>query len=340
MSKYVKVFFADGASKTVSIQRSTTAQQLVDSLVEKLGLKFEPETFALFESRGDVERCIHKDDIPFEILSVWGNDKTAKFLLKKRYFMRPDITPDEEADLHMLYIQARADVLSGDLNVTEQDVTYLAGLHCQVSFSDHQPERHCSGFLTRAIHDYVPTSIFKQNDARRWEELIFEEHGKLKGECALECMKKYLEKCRSYTAYGHILFPVKWSSEGSRRVNLRAVVAVGIGGISILRIPSKEVIGTHPFNDILSWGCSATTFAFTVGDPETINAGIAEQRKFTFETRRGNEITSAVQGYVDLLIVQMSRDDQEFNEARQSAVAAKKEVKEAAFEEDNETVDN
>ncbi|KAL0251776.1 hypothetical protein GEMRC1_000988 [Eukaryota sp. GEM-RC1] len=310
MSKFIKIHFCDNSSKTVSIQRATTAQQLVDSLVEKLSITAEPETFCLFEVRAEVERCIHKDEIPFEILSVWGNDKSAKFLFKKRYYMTPQVLPTAETDLHMLYIQSRSDILSGELSCSEEEVIALAGLHCQISFGDHNQARHVVGFLTRALHDYVPTTVFKSMEPRRWEELIFEQHAKLAGKSAVDCMKSFLEKCKAFTSYGQILFPVKWASEGSRRVNLRAIIAVGITGVSILRIPTKEVMANHPFNDILSWGCSATTFAFTVGDPETISAGIAEQRKFTFETRKGNEIAAALQGYVDLLIIQLSKEDE------------------------------
>ncbi|KAL0222530.1 hypothetical protein RCL1_002384 [Eukaryota sp. TZLM3-RCL] len=124
--------------------------------------------------------------------------------------MTPNESPSSESDLNMIYIQARADVISGELSCTEEDAIYFAGLHCQVTFGDHKADHHVLGFLTRTLHDYVPVPLFKQNDPRRWEEAIFEQHAKLKGKSASDCMRDFLTKCRTFSSYGHILYETKF----------------------------------------------------------------------------------------------------------------------------------
>ncbi|KAL0212574.1 hypothetical protein RCL1_006200 [Eukaryota sp. TZLM3-RCL] len=289
--KLIKVVFSDRSSKTIALQKGTSAQSVVSSLVSKLDIEAEADTFALFEVRPDGSRCLSKSEIPYDISSSWGSTPCS-FHLRKRYYLSPQVLPSSPADLQFLYHQARHDLLAGDLVCSEEEIVKLAALSCQISFGDYRPDSHIIGFLSRSLHEYIPQLFFFTHDTRVWEQNIFDHFSKLRGTSSIEAMTEFLNKCKTCLSYGHSLFSCKWLSDGSKRVNLSVILAVSVTGISIFRLSKKELVVSFPFDSLETFSCSATSFSFTHGEPHV---------QSQFECRKGYEIVDVINGYMDLL---------------------------------------
>ena len=54
-------------------------------------------------------------------------------------------------ELHLVYSQARHDVIEGSFMCSELEALLLAALVMQIEHGDHDPERHSAGFLRGAF---------------------------------------------------------------------------------------------------------------------------------------------------------------------------------------------
>ena len=66
-------------------------------------------------------------------------------------------------------------------------------------------------------------------------------------------------------------------------------LAVNPKGILIINPDSKEVLATHPYSEVPTWGHSSTSFVLHIGN-------LVKQTKLYFATPNGREINDLVRG--------------------------------------------
>jgi myosin-7 len=74
-------------------------------------------------------------------------------------------------------------------------------------------------------------------------------------------------------------------------------LAVNPKGILIISPESKEVLASHPYNEVPTWGHSASSFVLHIGN-------LMRQTKIYFATEQGKEINELVRSYVNNIINQ------------------------------------
>ncbi|KAL0237280.1 hypothetical protein PCE1_000677 [Barthelona sp. PCE] len=294
-----KVFFLDGGSTTIPIQKTDTVEVLLAAVVEKLEIQHESNTFCLYEVNREWQSYLRPDVLPGEVKNSWNNDPDCYFLLRKRFFMHPELPCDDPSAETFIFAQVREDVLASRYEPTADEAILLASYCVQIDFGNHNPTHHKPGYLTRTIKNFIPEQLLPSRSPQAWEEAIFMKHQELVDKSPEECKKAYLEVCRTWHYYGSTFFPVKYVSDGNRKLGIKVFISLNVQGIHVLRNPSKEVLATFAYNDVLSWGSSPRTFAFTAGEEHA-------QSKHTFDTRMGSEISSVIQGYIDLIIEEMN----------------------------------
>ena len=73
-------------------------------------------------------------------------------------------------------------------------------------------------------------------------------------------------------------------------------LAVNPRGILIINPDSKEVLASHPYSEVPTWGHSSTSFVLHIGN-------LIKQTKMYFSTEQGKEINDLVRSYVNHLVV-------------------------------------
>jgi hypothetical protein len=310
----------DDKFKSFAIDENASVEQLRTAVIEKLELA-EQESFALFEKREDVERCLEPDEKPCELVSEWGltNEKDKKrdgsepkILFKKKLFLRDDDREMRDSVAkHYIYIQALYSVIQSEYPCSVDDALTLAGLQVQVTYGDHNPTTHIPGFLTHNLQDYVPKQLIQLKSAKEWETLIFKAHARNTGKSAEDAKGEYLDIVKLWPFYGTTFYPpCKTVSSGKTKLPAKVIIGVNAEGILLLKAKDKELISTHPFTEICSWASSATTFAFEFGSTN-------ESTKYSFETKQGANIASTIQTYIDILVQMLkngeSDDEEESN---------------------------
>jgi len=307
--KVVRVHFMDDSIKAFAVDENTSADQLKQTVVERITMK-EDSCFAIFEKKDGWERCLEPEEKPCELMALWNNDggttqnNQCAFIFKKKIFLRDD--EREMQDLvakHHVYIQGLHSVIDSEYPCTIEDAIKLAGLQVQIVYGDFKPGTHQVGFLTANLKQFVPKDLFPQKKPSEWETLIFKAHGLNTGKNEEEAKSEYLEVVKQWPFYGTTFYP-PCRTIGNKKIPSKVIIGVNAEGILLLK-KEKELVSTHPFTEICSWASSSTTFAFEFGSQ-------TESQKFTFETKQGAIIAASIQTYIDILVQMLkSGDDDE-----------------------------
>jgi len=307
----------DEKFKSFAIDENASVDQLRAAVIEKLEL-VEDGSFALFEKKDDIERCLEPDERPCELVNEWGNAEKKKdvsepkILFKKKIFLRDDDREMKDPIAkHYLYIQALYSVIESEYPCSVDDALILAGLQVQVTYGDHNPSTHVVGFLAHNLHNFIPKQLFPLKSAKEWEALIFKAHARTTGKSADDAKGEYLDIVKLWPYYGTTFYPpCKTVSSGKNKLPAKVVIGVNAEGILLLKAKDKELISTHPFTEVCSWASSANTFAFEFGST-------SESTKYSFDTKLGAIIASTIQTYIDILVQMLkngeSEDEEESN---------------------------
>jgi len=321
--KIVRVFMVDGTTKHgLMIDENTSAAQLINTVAKKINLHDESH-FALFEVKGDEERCLTPEEKPVAIAERWSHNNPSlkssdtnvspgepRFVFKKKIFVRDedeqDIKDYDKVAKHMLYIQALQCVIEGEYPCSVDDAVRLAALQAQVIYGDHNPASHVPGFFGQNVSSFIPKPLLPQKQVKEWESLIFKAHANKKGLPDEEAEGEYLSIVKAWSYYGTKYF--KNCRVISKNKNLPPKVMIGINVEGIVLANSKEKLQQYAnfsFTDLLSWTATPNgaqgTFSFEHG---TAN----DATKYTFETRHADAINDLVQSYVDVLIQMIKLD--------------------------------
>jgi len=166
----VRVYFVDKSFKAFGLEQGATSAQLREQVVNRIELK-EDACFALFEKRGNIERCLEPEDRPVEIQMCWEKEKNEKkkteepmFLFKKKIFLKDDDREMEDlVSKDLIYKQALYCVISSEYPSETKDAIKLAGLQFQVLYGDHNHQFHVAGFLA-----YVFSSHENSNQVTKY----------------------------------------------------------------------------------------------------------------------------------------------------------------------------
>lgn len=320
--KFVRIHFMDDSSKAFPVDDVTTAEQLKNTIVERLDLK-EHGCFAIFEKKDNWERCLDNEEKPCELMTLWNIDPKKKdsnkqeslselscaFIFKKKIFLRDDEKEMQDpVARNLVYIQAVHSVIESEYPCTIEDALRLASLQVQIVYGDHRPSTFVVGFLTQNLKQYIPKDLYPLKKPQEWESLILKAHGALVGKKAEEAQLDYLDIVKQWPFYGTTFYP-PCKCSNNRRLPAKVIIGVNAEGILLLNKKDKELVSTHPFTEICSWASSGTTFAFEFGSQ-------TESQKYTFETKHGAIIAATIQTYIDILVqmLKSGADDEEDDE--------------------------
>jgi len=321
--KVVRVFMVDETKHGFVTDDNTTAAQLIKEISNKIGLK-EDTHFALFEVKGEEERCLGPEEKPVFIAERWSpmvpmkssmdptsnNMGDQRFVFKKKIFVRDEDEQDsrdyDKVARHLLYIQAHSSVIEGEYPCSQEDAWKLAGLQMQVIYGNYNAETHVPGFFGQNLNNFIPKPLLSLKPAKEWEALIFKSHLQRKGLPSDEAETEYLNIVKSWPYYGTKYFK-QCRILKNKQLPQKVMIGINLDGIVLASNKDKEQqIGLYYFTDLLSWSTShagaQSTFTFEVAGQTN------EPVKFVFETKDADAINDLVQNYVDVLINMIKND--------------------------------
>jgi len=308
----LQVFLLDNSYKTLLIEPSATVGDVCRAMAEKIGFADAEEdclSFGLCECVDGVtiQRALPPEREVLGVMEAWYEKPAAKFVFQVKLYNAALVASKDPKVVHLMFIQAVYNVVTGAYPTAEKDAVALAALQFQAKFGQHNAASHKPGFLKNMLVEFVPGAHLDEGRAKAtppeaWEKLIFHKHAFSTTPAPREL---YLETLRKREYYGAALFAVKQRFD--RALPKRVYMAVGRQGILLLRIPAKftepdmDVLARYNLADIYRWAYKAgTNFYFEIRvDGSEMNP------VYSFDTPEGKHVSDLLTDYAMALLREM-----------------------------------
>ncbi|KAJ3195369.1 hypothetical protein HK101_000411 [Irineochytrium annulatum] len=105
-------------------------------------------------------------------------------------------------------LKAKRNVLMGRYPCSIDDAVLLAALQIQISLGSWDPFRRPPGYIRQFLENVLPLRMIDMKSPTAWEEMISQEHMRLKGAATTSARVAYLNLVRTWRCYGCSFFPV------------------------------------------------------------------------------------------------------------------------------------
>jgi hypothetical protein len=218
-------------------------------------------------------------------MESWFEKPAAKFIFQLKLYTESLVVSKDPKVVHMMFIQAVYNVITGTYPTSEKEAVQLAALQFQAKFGQHNPASHKPGFLKNVLMEYVPGPHMEKQPPKTtdaWEQLIFHKHA---FSTTTTPREGYLDILRKRDYYGAVFFAVKQRFD--RSLPKRLLLAISRRGILLLRIPPNftegtdfEVLGASNLAEIYRWAYKpGVNFYFEVKDDRSETNPV-----YTFDT--------------------------------------------------------
>jgi hypothetical protein len=255
-----------------------------------------------------VQRALMADREILNVMEGWFEKPSAKFIFQLKLYSESLVTSKDPKVIHMMFIQAVYNVISGTYPTSDKEAVNLAALQFQTKFGPHNSASHKPGFLKNLIQEFLPASHLGARPGvpavpvEQWEKLIFHKHAFSTSTTPREA---YLEVLKKREYYGAVLFAVKQRFD--RKMPKRVIMAVGRQGVLLLRIPESytqpdmDVLGRYGLADIYRWAYkTGSNFYF-----EIKLDGAETNPVYTFDTPEGKHMSDMLTDYAMALLREM-----------------------------------
>lgn len=299
----VRVYHVDGSFDTMPVTSWTTPPLLKAMVCEKRGIA-KGDAFAIYEmTPAAEERFLGDDERVLDIVSYWqrlseeekskvDDKKKAKktndfyrLVFKVAMYFEP-LAEDRPA-VHEMFIQAVYDVVTARYPCGEKDCVFLAGLQLQAEFGDAGLAE-----LPAKLARFMPTKYAESTRVAEIAADIRKAHAAHKGKSAWVVSNEYLNYVKDWQVYGSSFFFVEPQMNADLPED--CFLAVNPKGVLLINPDTKEVLATHLYSEIPTWGHSGTSFVLHIGN-------LIKQTKLYFSTEQGKDINDLVRSYVNHL---------------------------------------
>lgn len=278
----IKIRMVDETLKTILIDTSLPAVEVVEFIAKKIGLK-NPEEFSLQEEQRSGVWLKNNLSIPEQVITM-----EQTFLLKKKFFMSDQtVSTDDPVQLHLVYCQSRDDIVSGRHPATKDEIVQFGALQAQCQVGNFLPDVHKPGYLN--LKDFLPPEYRN----KEIEKKVLEEWKKLVGMNEINARYRYVQLCRSLKTYGMTVFRVKDKLPGKKKLS-DALLCFTRNSIIRMEAETNKVVKEYPFKYLMRWAASPESF--------TLDFGAHEEDYVVVLTNEGEAISTLVAGYIDLLL--------------------------------------
>lgn len=295
----VRVHFLDNSVKTFLCDVTETFEDLRLKICQKLSIGDARRTtpFGVYECNDDViGNCCPLSDSPASLVVTWG-DENLKREQKKLVFMIRLFVPSllnsmAEAIIHLRYIQAVFEVITGALPVTLEHAIRLAAIQLSVAM----PHLNASGgapppgFLGDRVVEFVPCDMLMTRRADQWEQTIISRTWDLKDWSVRDLKVRYLELVSQSGRYG---FKTFWSRQSKfPQLPEDVLVAAGSGGIRIWTEYDDQPAMEFEFAQLQRWGYDPGKLFYI-----EVNHGLKGGPLCAFQMNNGGQLAEILQDY-------------------------------------------
>jgi len=147
--------------------------------------------------------------------------------------------------------------------------------------------------LNQKLERYLPAKYAESTRTSELANEIRKQHAEHAGKSAKAVEQEYMDYVKEWQVYGSSFFFVE--PQMNATLPAEVFLAVNPKGVLLINPETKEVLASHPYAEVPTWGHSVSSFVLHVGN-------LIKQTKFYFATEQGKEINDLVRAYVGALV--------------------------------------
>jgi len=316
------IYFYSGASVSIPIESYTTIRELKTMVMRKLQLNLTRiPYYSMYEICDKVtfieKRFLDESSKIVDIITVWKKEEKD---YEEKQHMKIDFkiylqiqlyykySKDDIDTVTMHYVQTNNEVLFGQYNLTDDEISQLGALSLYINNYNNKSHEELYNTVKDEIKNYIPNNKLKDNntDEGVWAKKIMDAYTTLQPKNRLEAKNKYLELLENNILYESYQFFCKFSKNlNTENTNSRkkynpdhitddCIVAVKPNKIVITDDNRNELLDI-PFNIIASWGINAEIIVIVTRTSET------EYTKYYFENNQTKVFQILMDSYTSML---------------------------------------
>jgi len=285
----------DGSQKSVLIDDSDEVDKICQTIAEHIGLKNHLEFGLRYlgDKTGwlDKNLTLHAQDVSEDPLLV---------LLFAREFFGEPLDQNDPFQLQLNYVQATNAIVEGDYPCTRKEAVLFAALQAQVTFGNHDPQKHVVGWLPKDT--FLPLKWRKE---KAIEEDIIVEHKKLYGMNAQAAKYRYYQAMRALRSFGISFFDGKEiyqiedkKNKGKQKTKNRDIkLGVSRYEIVLLEAETNEFIHQFDLEKLKAYYPLQGVLKLDFGDHYHDIITISTESK-----AYADRVVQLISGYIDLIL--------------------------------------
>ncbi|XP_070577015.1 LOW QUALITY PROTEIN: pleckstrin homology domain-containing family H member 2-like [Ptychodera flava] len=308
----IPVHMLNGSYEVVGFDGQTTVREFIHTLNQQIGMRdVKYSGFSLFTndpSKKGIEHCLQLNIKLCDVISKWekavneagltasksDTQKAIKLTYKNRLCFRGNAKLEPDKEKLLLVYQINENMLAGRYPVNKELMLELMSLMCQIEHGEYKPgsknvESILETFCPQRYKD-LPAESKKQ-----FEKKLIDKWLGLHGRSLQECVRLYLAVIRKWPFYGAQLFVAKCKYGNQQQIWL----AVKDDGISLLEYNSMELLESHCYKSVITFGGCRDDFMVVISKGDQTNSTV--KLLFTMPAPKVLEITVLMSSYINAI---------------------------------------
>jgi len=294
-SIYARFHFMDGQFHTVEFDPSSTAAEVLNLVINKIGLREGAGGYAIYEVLGQQERSLLPDEKVADVMSKWDKYRAAggtlsrqsrhhMFLFKKHLFLDEYIDLRDPVEKELLYYQVLCDLRSDRFPVTDMEAVMLCALRAQIELTDFSGEGDYRQVMSHCLPPRLLVNLQKDHVSMHHQSLL--------GMSVEEAKQAFLNLIQCWPLHRATLFDVNQTFTSNWPRNLW--LGVDQRGVHLLEAKTRNVLTSYEFETVMDYTPSINHLLFITGNDK-------KQSKVILNTSQAFQISNLIREYTEVL---------------------------------------
>ena len=316
------VYYLNDEKVSMAYEPGARVGDALESLLKDLGVRDVVETFSLYVAlrppqgfrsnaayavEADMKLLDSKQYVADAIAESRGVTSTHGaggahsycLLLKRRYFSELDEDVDDTTFIHLSYVQAQSEVLSGNYPVALGDSAQMAALMLQAELGDLMK---VAAPQAVKVVDYLPEATAAEKSKPAWDKDIKDRWTAMRGMEGVVAKQHILHFLRSLPYGNASFYKVRPAEDPLKLFPSKLIMGVNKRGLHFFRPIPKEYLLSVDLKDIMQFGNSSSSVFFKIRIAGFLHL-------FQFDTRQGGDVCSTLQMFINEAMSRRAQDE-------------------------------
>jgi len=291
---YARIYLMDGAFHAIEFEPTGTANDVIEIIKNRIGLRSTSQGFALYEVLGDVERSLVSDEKLTDVMGKWERYRSSgaqqqtqqhhAFLFKKHLFLDQYINLSDPVEKELIYFQMLHSIRVDRFPITEMEAIMICSLRAQIELGDYNSQLNYGAVLQHCLPPRILPFI--------GTEVVALHHQSLFGMTPQEAKQAFFNIIQSWPLHKATFYDVMQSFTSNWPKCLW--LAIDQRGLHLLEHRTRHILCHYEYSTLVSISPTLNCLMVVTGSD-------SKPSKVILNTHQAFQIANLVREYCEVL---------------------------------------